>query len=144
MKLSMRDEHMIVASRDAGERAAQVFTAFFVQQGSSSTLRVTDENAWYVVRETWRGEQIISAGVVSKHASHDEAVAECERLRREQTLADVMTVAEVAAEYGLSVEAVRAAIYRGRLIPRKSGATYLIFRNDAESLWGERRRSVSD
>ena len=137
----MKEQHSLIASRDAGERAAQVLQVFFFQQGSSNTLRVTDENAWYVVCEVLSGNhRLLSTSVVSRHASRDEAMAECERLRREQAFSDVMTVAEVAAEYGLSVEAVRKAIYDGRIISRRSGGTHLIHRASVEELWGKRRQ----
>jgi len=51
-------------------------------------------------------------------------------------LENVLTVAEVAATYSVSVAAVRAACKRGAVSCRKSGATWLIYRPSAEKRWG--------
>jgi hypothetical protein len=47
---------------------------YTVQQGSSGTLRVTDESAWYLVRETWQGARLLDARIVSKHETRAEAL----------------------------------------------------------------------
>ncbi len=47
-----------------------------------------------------------------------------------------VTVKEIAQDYGLSTDAVYQAIRRERLPARRSGATWLINRRDAETLWG--------
>src|SRR5574341_1954422 len=47
-----------------------------------------------------------------------------------------VTVREIAQDYGLSTDAVYQAIRRKRLPAQRSGATWLIRRRDAESLWG--------
>jgi excisionase family DNA binding protein len=48
-----------------------------------------------------------------------------------------VTVKEIAGDYGLSTDAVYQAIRRKRLPAERSGATWLIRRRDAESLWGK-------
>ncbi len=54
------------------------------------------------------------------------------------TLKIVMTPQEIAEEFPITDQAVYQAIRRGKLRARKSGATWLILRRDAESLWGEK------
>ena len=49
-----------------------------------------------------------------------------------------MTVSEVSAVYGVTPQAVREAAARGWVRARKSGATWLIRRRDAESRWASR------
>lgn len=45
-----------------------------IQQGSSGTFQVSDEHAWYVLRETWQGAQLLDTRLVSKHLTHAEAL----------------------------------------------------------------------
>jgi excisionase family DNA binding protein len=54
-----------------------------------------------------------------------------------------VTVREIAQDYGLSTDAVYQAIRRKRLPAQRSGATWLIRRRDAESLWGAAHTIVS-
>ncbi len=49
-----------------------------------------------------------------------------------------MTVTEIAKTYGLSTPVVRKAALNGWIPARKSGATWLICRRDAEERWGQR------
>jgi len=49
-----------------------------------------------------------------------------------------MTVAEIAEWYEIAEPTVRIAIKKGWLLARKSGATWLIKRRDAEARWGDR------
>jgi len=49
-----------------------------------------------------------------------------------------MTVAETAEQYEISEPTVRIAIKKGWLPARKSGATWLIKRRDAQARWGDR------
>jgi excisionase family DNA binding protein len=51
-----------------------------------------------------------------------------------------LTVTEIAQTYGISTAAVREAAAKGRVPARKSGATWLIRRSDAEGRWGDRAR----
>lgn len=78
----------------------------------------------------------------------DQAIREDEEhLSRLPSLQDVLdgklklivTPQEIADEFPISVNAVYQAIRRGRLRARKSGATWLILRRDAEELWGEKK-----
>jgi excisionase family DNA binding protein len=50
-------------------------------------------------------------------------------------LRDVMTVQEVANEYGITRDTVHKAIQDGKLPARQSAKTWLIRREDAETRW---------
>ncbi len=50
----------------------------------------------------------------------------------------VMTVQEIADEFGIHRQTVYDAIERGYIPARRSGATWLVRRADAEARWGER------
>jgi uncharacterized protein (DUF433 family) len=50
-----------------------------------------------------------------------------------------MTASEIAVVYRLTPQAVREAAAKGWIPARKSGATWLIRRRDAESRWGKGR-----
>jgi hypothetical protein len=56
-------------------------TNYFVQQGSSGSLRIGNEDAFIVVAEVWRGSQIVSTRYVSTHNTKSEADAACAVLR---------------------------------------------------------------
>jgi excisionase family DNA binding protein len=56
------------------------------------------------------------------------------------SLEAVMTVQEIAEEFGLSRFTVHDAIHHDWLPARRSGKTYLIRRRDALERWGERRK----
>lgn len=43
----------------------RVNTVYGVQQGSSSTLRVRNESAWYVYREDWEGSKLLNTRLVA-------------------------------------------------------------------------------
>jgi hypothetical protein len=58
----------------------EVFHAYIVQQGSSDTFEVSDENAWYVLRETWQGARLLDTRIVSKHLTREDALDEKRRL----------------------------------------------------------------
>jgi len=57
-------------------------TNYFVQQGSSGSLRVGNEDAWIVVAETWRGSQIVGTRYISTHSTKAEADAAAAALRK--------------------------------------------------------------
>jgi len=66
-----------------------------------------------------------------------EAIALAERLiesRKEE-----LTATEIARHYGITTGAVRQAALKGQIPARKSGATWLIKRADAESRWGSKK-----
>jgi uncharacterized protein (DUF433 family) len=48
-----------------------------------------------------------------------------------------MTAAEIAAEFGISTQAIRKAAMQHRIKARKSGTTWLIKRRDALARWGK-------
>ncbi len=48
-----------------------------------------------------------------------------------------MTASEVSRRYGISPQAVRLAAKTGSIHARKSGATWLIKKKDAEARWGK-------
>lgn len=60
--------------------------------------------------------------------------------RIQASRAEELTVTEIAQTYGISTAAVREAATKGHVPARKSGATWLIRRSDAESRWGDRAR----
>ena len=45
----------------------------FIQQGSSNTLRVENENKWYVVREEWQGSRLLNSVILSSHDTDTSA-----------------------------------------------------------------------
>lgn len=47
---------------------------YTIQQGSSGTFRVSDERAWYVLRETWQDAQLLNVQIVSKHRTREQAL----------------------------------------------------------------------
>ena len=47
---------------------------YVVQQGSSSTFRVSDEGAWYLLCETWEGARLLDTRLVSKHLTQADAL----------------------------------------------------------------------
>lgn len=54
----------------------EAITRFFIQQGSSGELYVSDENAWYVIRQTWPNvtSALSRCEIETKCASREEAV----------------------------------------------------------------------
>ncbi len=58
-------------------------TTYFVQQGSSGSLRVCNENAWIIVAETWRGSQIVNTRSVGTYETRSQATVACEQLRKQ-------------------------------------------------------------
>lgn len=58
-------------------------TNYFVQHGSSDELRVSDDSAYVVVRQTWRGSQIVNTRPVSRHSSCKQAEIAADRLRKQ-------------------------------------------------------------
>lgn len=54
-------------------------------------------------------------------------------------LAAIMTPAEIAATWGVKEDTVRDAAQHGWIAARKSGATWLIRRADAEARWGKQK-----
>lgn len=54
-----------------------------VQQGSSGTIRVSDESAWYLLREVWQGRKLLDTRIVSKHATRALALDAKARAERE-------------------------------------------------------------
>ena len=59
-------------------------TSVFVQRGSSSTLRVSDEDKYYVIEEVWEGSKLLNTYILSSHSSPEGAQIACEE---EQTKA---------------------------------------------------------
>ena len=46
---------------------------FFIQQGSSNTLRVMNEKKWYVIREAWQGSRLLNSVILSCFDTEQEA-----------------------------------------------------------------------
>lgn len=49
------------------------FTTIFVQQGSSHTLRVSNQNKFYVIRREVRGSQILDETIVASFDDENKA-----------------------------------------------------------------------
>ena len=100
--------------------------SYAIQHGSSETLRVADENGWYVVRETWERARLVNVQIESKQATEPEARAALKEIQSIMTLPDAATYACVA--YATMAEAVR----EGRVVARRVGGgkrgTYLTTR----------------
>ncbi len=81
--------------------------------------------------------------LASEHSDDDRSRALKAEARQmvEARMADPnaeITVAELAEAYSLSTPTIRIAIKNGWIPARKSGATWLIRRSDAEARWGKR------
>jgi len=105
----------------------QAITRYFIQQGSSQDLRVSDQDAWYVVRQTWSNatSALSRCEIETKCASRTEALdlAEIYNSPPEPlgALADWSDV-----DYNTLVHAAKAK----RLKARKSGKTWMSTRRD--------------
>lgn len=47
--------------------------SIFIQQGSSSTLRVSNEDKWYVVREEWQGSKLLNSVILNSFDTESDA-----------------------------------------------------------------------
>jgi hypothetical protein len=47
--------------------------SIFIQQGSSSTLRVENEDRWYLVKEEWQGSQLLNSVILGSYNTEQEA-----------------------------------------------------------------------
>lgn len=45
-----------------------------IQHGSTPELRVTDENKWYLIRETWNGSQMVNQAIAGSYDTRQEAI----------------------------------------------------------------------
>lgn len=63
--------------------AFQVHTGYFLQQGSSGTLRVSDESRYYVVAETWQGTRIVKTEIEKSFPGTTAGKAQAKRLVNE-------------------------------------------------------------
>ncbi|MCZ7539129.1 MAG: hypothetical protein M5U29_04270 [Anaerolineae bacterium] len=61
---------------------SEVHHVYVVQQGSSNTFEVSDENAWYLLRETWQGARLLDTQIVSKHLTREDALEAKARAER--------------------------------------------------------------
>ena len=77
------------------------------------------------------------------HLNHEHLTQLPELAKRiKASKAQELTVTEIAQTYGISTAAVREAATKGRLPARKSGATWLIRRSDAEARWGDKAQKA--
>jgi hypothetical protein len=65
----------------------QTHTNYFVQQGSSGSLRVSRDDAWIVASETWQGSRIVDTRYISTHETKAEALEACIVLRNQSAAA---------------------------------------------------------
>jgi len=74
-------------------------------------------------------------------AGFDALIARDPQTPLPENLQRDMTVTEVSYRYGITPQAVRIAAKTGAIPARKSGATWLIKRRDAEARWGKNHHS---
>jgi hypothetical protein len=94
---------------------SKIDTTFHIQQGSSGTLRVSDEDAWYFVGEAWEGSKLLNTWIESRHATKDEALA-----------AWTMTLTEASVIFEIPYQTLATACQEERLSARKSAGTWLV------------------
>ena len=58
--------------------------SFFIQQGSSNTIRVRDDNAWYVIKEECEGSRILNSAIVSQHDTFQQAKDALSKLKKNE------------------------------------------------------------
>lgn len=102
----------------------EAITRYFVQQGSSQDLRVSDEDGWYVIRQAWQDAHsaIHRCEIEIKCAGRVEAQEFADKLNlnsQEQTLRGLSHL--TGQSYNTLIRAAR----QGRLSARKSGNHYL-------------------
>ena len=91
----------------------------------------------------WECVQYVAEDVIDEKSTQ-QIIAESKKrgLREEvaarEVLGEVITAAEAATLYGLAEDSVRKACQRHQLVARKSGGTWLLLREDAESRWGKK------
>lgn len=51
------------------------YDTFVIQRGNTSTLHVSNQERYYLVREEWRGRQLLNSVIVSAHRIEAEAQA---------------------------------------------------------------------
>ena len=102
-------------------------TRFFIQQGSSSDLRVSDQDAWYVIRQTWPDltSARSSCQIETKRTSRQEAT----------TLAEIYNappepLGALADWSGIKYDTLYQAILAKRLQAHKAGTTWMSTRRD--------------
>ena len=59
----------------------RMVTGYSVQQGDSKSVLVSDQKGWYVIREKRLGDRLMTATIVRKCASQQEALELADKLR---------------------------------------------------------------
>ena len=97
-------------------------TRFFIQQGSSSDLCVSDESAWYVIRQTWPDATSArhTCQIEQKCSNYDEAVELAEILNAPEE-----SLKALAEWSGIAYNTLARAAKSHRLTARQSGKTWL-------------------
>lgn len=98
-----------------------------IQKGSSGTFRVSDERAWYVLRETWQDAQLLNTQLVSKHLTREQALEEA-LLEEESRSGELRPLA--AFEHLAPPDTLRRAALEGRLEAQKLGRDWLTTERD--------------
>jgi hypothetical protein len=58
----------------------EVVEVLSIQRGSSNTLRTSDEQAWFVVKECWQGSRLLNARILQKCETREQALAKLTEL----------------------------------------------------------------
>ena len=101
--------------------AGEIHETHHIQQGSSNTLLVADESAWYVVREVWEGSKLLNSQVVCKRQERSEAL---EILRELELAFQFMWLCDLSLATGIPHVTLRLALNQGRLEGRKEGGRW--------------------
>lgn len=106
---------------------AQIHAALAYYYGHQEEIdQLIDENDRLAARHTDDEQQTARRAEVEARAAV-----------RQQEMTVEMTVTEIVQAYSVSAQAVRKACDEGWIPARKSGATWLIRRSDAEKRWGK-------
>lgn len=130
------DEEIALAVQHQRERVEE----YCQEQGYDVEIRVVPETT------SWNNRSYGDEAVIEDLNHHierhwvdwlEEALEPLEALR------EVMTVREVADEYGVEVSTIRRTCINGWILARKSGATWLMRRSDVIARWGGKARSIA-
>ncbi len=108
---------------------AQIHAALAYYYGHKEEInQIIDEN-----------ERLAASHVDDERQAALRVEIEARAAARQQAMTAEMTAAEVAQAYNVSAQAVRKACVESWIPARKSGATWLIRRSDAEDRWGKKQ-----
>jgi uncharacterized protein (DUF433 family) len=128
LMLGMTIERIMDAYDLAPAQVHAALAYYYDHQAEIDQLILDDEDAL--------GEVILR----ERDQPEDEISTKLRELRASYALGpdEYITVTEITEHYGITPRAVREAAAKGWVPARKSGATWLIRRRDAESRWGKK------